>query len=181
MTLFNEKFEKAVAVVLKHEGGYSDNPKDPGGATQHGISLRYLLEAKLDLNHDGKVNADDIRQMTVEQAKNIYWRDWWLKYRYDEITSTLIATKVFDLAVNMGGNAAHKVVQRAINMASPAGLVVDGILGKRSFAALNTIAVPLLMEEICSEAQAKYKRIVAANPNLAWALKGLLNRAAWGL
>lgn len=180
MTVNLEKFEKAVKVVLDHERGYSDNPKDPGGATKWGISLRYLLESKNDINHDGKIDAEDIRGLKVEQAKQIYLHDWWMRYKYDQITSTLVATKTLDLSVNMGGDAAHKVIQRAINMLSINPIKEDGIIGSKTLHYLNSLNVKDLMEEICAEAEAKYKRVVAKNPNLNWALHGFLNRAAWG-
>jgi lysozyme family protein len=60
-------FNQAVKVILQHEGGYVDNPNDPGGATNYGISLRFLADhpESGDFNGDGEVDAEDIANMTV--------------------------------------------------------------------------------------------------------------------
>ena len=68
-------FESAVEKVLKHEGGYVDHANDPGGATNYGISLRFVKQSTgidLDVDGDGDIDADDIKAMTPEQAKEIY-------------------------------------------------------------------------------------------------------------
>ena len=56
-----QRFEEAIKVILKHEGGYSNDKDDPGGATDYGISLRFLQDHDIDLNGDGKVNEMDIK------------------------------------------------------------------------------------------------------------------------
>lgn len=81
-------FERAVEFVLKHEGGYVDNPNDPGGETKYGISKRAYPEL-------------DIKNLTEEKAKEIYHRDYWLKSGCEKIASGLDIV-VFDTAVNCG-------------------------------------------------------------------------------
>ncbi len=82
-------FEKAVAVVLRHEGGYVNDPDDPGGETNYGISKRAYPHL-------------DIARLTVEQAKAIYRADYWERIAGDSLTSQHYANALLDTAVNMG-------------------------------------------------------------------------------
>jgi lysozyme family protein len=126
-------FDKAINTVLKHEGLFSNDPSDPGGATKYGISLRFLrtLEGLGDVDNDGDIDVNDIMKMSLQDAIGIYKSQWWDKYRYEEILDISLATKVLDLSVNMGASQAHKLVQKAL------GLKADGVLGDKSIAALN--------------------------------------------
>ena len=62
------KFEDYLKVILKHEGLYSNHPKDPGSSTMMGISLRFLKMKGIDINNDGDINIKDIKELTVEKA-----------------------------------------------------------------------------------------------------------------
>src|SRR5574343_1427713 len=98
----DERFLKAVARVLEHEGGYVNDPADAGGETKYGISKRSYPHL-------------NIMALTREQAKKIYYRDWWRRYGYDMIADAGLAAKTFDLSVNMGAKQAHKLLQRSVN------------------------------------------------------------------
>ncbi|KQC03133.1 MAG: hypothetical protein APR55_07045, partial [Methanolinea sp. SDB] len=108
-----------------HEGGYVNDPDDPGGETKFGISRKRYPDL-------------DIRNLTREQAIQIYRRDYWLANSYDLIQDLDVAAKIFDLAVNIGPPAANKILQKSIN-ATKAGacLEVDGIVGPKSLSSLN--------------------------------------------
>ena len=81
-------FEKALKFVLKWEGGYSNDPRDPGGETKYGISKRSYPEL-------------DISKLTLKQAEEIYYQNYWLKTGCDELPYPFNIV-VFDTAVNMG-------------------------------------------------------------------------------
>ena len=81
-------FERAIEFVLKHEGGYVDNPADPGGETRFGISKKTYP-------------ALDIRNLTIEAAKEIYRRDYWQKSGCEALEWPL-SLVVMDSAVNCG-------------------------------------------------------------------------------
>lgn len=174
----------AMPTILMHERGYVNNKNDPGGPTNFGISLRFLLSTgdldkdgwiDGDVNHDDKINADDIKDMTVDEATKIYALYFWNKYDYGNIEDQEIATKIFDLSVNMGAMGAHKCVQRALRAASGLMLDEDGILGAQSIKAIN-LANPLkLLPAIKSEA-AGYYRAIRYKGRQDF-LKGWLNRA----
>ena len=102
-------FEEAVELVFLHEGGYIDDPDDPGGATRFGISRRSHPDI-------------DIANLTRRRASEIYRQQYWIRCRCDDLPSPL-ATLVFDAAVNQGPEAAIRMLQRAV------GAVVDGVIG----------------------------------------------------
>ena len=175
-------FEKAVEKVLEHEGGYVDNKADPGGATNYGISLRFVKQSTgidLDVDGDGDIDADDIKAMTPDQAKEIYKTEFWEKYGYDKIEDAGVATKVFDMCVNMGPRQAHKLVQRACNkVADTDALTVDGLLGEKSFSAINDINLNTSILDPIRNVQADfYTALAAQKPRLQVFLKGWLRRA----
>lgn len=159
----SSNFELAMVTVLEHEGGYVDNIHDPGGATNYGISLRWLDSIDLadaDIDRDGDVDADDIKAMTPTEAKKFYRKYWWTKYKYDEIASPGVAIKVMDMSVNMGGKQAHKLVQRALRAV---GVEVkdDGVLGPISFAAINTATPTFLIPALrCTQAGFYYALVL---------------------
>jgi lysozyme family protein len=170
-------FDTAIITVLKHEGGYVNDPQDPGGATNFGISLKYLhslgdLWSHFDFDFDGDVDAEDIKKMTKEEAIEIYRQYWWDKNQYERILNQQIATKVFDLAVNMGSVQAHKCMQRAIRSVSGDLLVEDGILGSKSIQALNTANPNELLAAYRSEVAGFYRSL-----NKPKYINGWLNRA----
>lgn len=113
-------FEQAVAMVLKHEGGYVNDSRDPGGETRFGISKRAYPDV-------------DILRLTEDEAKAIYKRDYWDKLRTDEIPEPL-AICLFDAAVNMGRDKAVRLLQRACGVAQ------DGVMGGNTIAAANRLS-----------------------------------------
>ena len=175
-------FEKAIPIILKHEGGLVDHKADPGGITNFGISLRFLKDFPEDgdINADGVVNAEDIRNMTVRDAMKIYHKHWWVKYRYDLINDQTIATKIFDLSVNMGAKRDHMLLQQALNKAFGMKLTVDGIIGPATRAVINAIEddkEQVLLTAYCDEAWGFYQRLIANKPELGVFRNGWRNRA----
>ncbi|PWR17651.1 glycoside hydrolase family 108 protein [Zavarzinia aquatilis] len=178
------RFRAAVDFLWPHEGGLVNDPVDPGGITNWGVSLRFAKSCgdldgdgrlDLDLDGDGDVDADDIRRMTKPDAAYVYWLYWWQRYRYGELHLP-IATKVLDLAVNMGAKQAHKVVQRAAR-AHGRTLLDDGDLGPASRSALRSLGNADILPAIRSEAAGFYRGLVAARPASSKYLGGWLNRA----
>lgn len=175
-------FEKAIPRILLHEGGYVNNPSDPGGHTNYGITLGLIQDLHLDLNHDGTINYVDIKGMSVEDAKSIYRRQWWDKYQYGTINDQTLATKVFDFSVNMGSSRAHKLLQQAINSVTGGCLVVDGILGSSTFRVINeALKTPEQQQKVLdaysNAVWAFYTSLAEKNPKLKTFLRGWRNRA----
>lgn len=159
-------FHLAVAVVLQHEGGFVNNAKDPGGATNFGISLRYLRQYRCN------TIVEDIKNLTREEAIKIYQADWWEQHNYNAIYHQAIATKVFDLAVNMGAKQAHICLQRALRAATGNPLSEDGVLGEKTVVAINTAHPEILLAAFKSEAAGFYRLLHKPEFETGW-----LNRA----
>jgi lysozyme family protein len=159
----DNKFEKAVQRVLEFEGGYSNDPSDAGGETKYGISKRSYPNL-------------DIRNLTVAGAKLIYYRDFWEPQLYGDFESVELAEKVFDLAVNIGTNRAHTLLQRALRaVGNP--VKEDGILGKVTLAAVNSADAGELLAALRSEAAGYYRSIVTKNASQNRFINGWLKRA----
>lgn len=179
-------FAKAIPFVLANEGGFINHANDPGGATNYGISLRFLkaigdfdddgwLDG--DLDHDGDVDVDDIRNMTEHEAIEFYLRRFWRPNKYQRINSQHVATKVLDLTVNMGSRQSHKLLQRALRACGKE-VVEDGLLGNKTFAAVNAANEECLLTSLRSEAAGFYRILVALKPEERMPFKrGWLNRA----
>ena len=160
---FSKKFEQAITRVLKNEGGYTNDQYDGGGETKFGISKRSYPNL-------------DIRSLTLDGAKLIYYRDFWAPQHYEQINSFAIAEKIFDLAVNVGTPKAHIVLQRALR-AVGFRVKEDGILGKITLAAINAANENALLAAIRSESAGYYRSIVAANSSQSRFINGWLNRS----
>ena len=158
------KFVQAVGAVLKHEGGYVNDPDDPGGETKYGISKRSYPDL-------------DIANLTEEQASEIYYRDWWRQYKYDLIEDATVAAKVLDLSVNMGPSAAHKCLQRALHACGRRDVAIDGIIGPQTLEATNAANPLMLLAALRAEAAAHYRALAQADPKRRKFLTGWLNRA----
>lgn len=128
------RFARCFALLDRpgREGGYVNHPADPGGATNHGISLRYAKTrgTMFDLDRDGDVDADDIRLVTRETAGPAYRADFWNAVRGDELPAG-IDHVVFDFAVNSGPGRAIRFLQAA------SGVVADGVFGPKTLAAVS--------------------------------------------
>lgn len=162
-TLNDERFEHAVSFVLAHEGGYSNDIDDDGGETKFGISKRSYPDI-------------DVDTLTIDQAKAIYKRDFCEPQLYKDIKDVNLATKVFDLAVNMGSNWAHRLVQRDLR-ATGQDILEDGILCPMTLAAINQADLSDLLAALKSEAAGYYRTLAATKPKRAKFLKGWLKRA----
>lgn len=112
---FDEAFER----LIGHEGGYVNDPRDPGGETKYGISKR---------SHPG----EDIAGMTLERAKAIYLHDYWGPAGCDAAPDN-VKFDLFDMAVNSGVKRATLTLQRAV------GETEDGILGPRTLQAVQSM------------------------------------------
>ncbi len=155
-------FNLAMPCVLQHEGGFVDNARDPGGATHFGISLRFLQQ----INPDATVH--DIDLLSEADAINIYQQLWWNRYHYAAIDAQCIATKVLDLAINMGCYQAHLCLQRAIRAATGVNVVEDGILGEESLRAINAANPIALLAAFKSEAAGFYRSLRQTQFEKGW-------------
>ena len=132
-----ENFSNSLRLVLKHEGGFSNHPADPGGATMLGVTKR-VWEA-----YTGDVVTEaDMKQLTPEDVAPLYKRDYWDKCSCDALPAG-VDYAVFDYAVNSGVMRACKVLQATL------GVVTDGKVGPATVAAAR--ASEGLIQRYCGE------------------------------
>lgn len=113
--------------ILKAEGGFVNDPDDPGGPANHGITLNTLKRLGHDLNQDGRVDIADLKQLSTTQAVQIFIKDYFYKPQIDQLPHMLHAP-VFDMYVNAGSHAI-KVLQRTL-MLFDMEITVDGVIGQ---------------------------------------------------
>jgi len=103
-------YDEALRRLLVHEGGYSNHPSDPGGPTNFGITLAdYRKYVEPD------ATADDVRDMSVDEAKAIYRKRYWDAQRCDELPCG-VDYSVFDYGVNSGIGRSGKVLRRVVGL-----------------------------------------------------------------
>lgn len=129
-------FDFAHKFTSKWEGGYVNHPKDPGGATNFGVSLRWLKDEGIDINGDGKIDINDIHTLTPDKATELFKNEFWNRLKCDQLPK-LVATVTYDAAINVGRGQAIKFLQRACNKVKENSLVVDGLIGPNTIKVVN--------------------------------------------
>jgi lysozyme family protein len=158
------EFEPAFNFMIPHEGGYVNDPDDPGSETNFGISKRSYPDL-------------DIAALTLEDAAAIYQRDFWDNQYYSEIKSQPVANKVFDLAVNMGTNRAHVLAQRSCGDCGHP-VKEDGHIGPFTVLAINQSDEELMLHSLRFHAAKFYRDLATTSSSRMKFLAGWLRRAA---
>lgn len=114
-------YEKCLEIILHHEGGYVNHPKDPGGETNLGVTKRVYEEWG---------GTKDMKDLTVEDVAPIYQKNYWNRVRGDDLPAGLDLC-VFDFGVNAGTGRSAKFLQRLV------GTTVDGGIGPATLRAVN--------------------------------------------
>lgn len=165
MTGFDLAFER----VVGHEGGFGADPKDRGNWTTGIIGQGALRGTKFGISAMSYPDLD-IKNLTLEQAKAIYKRDFWDRAKGDQY-DTAIAYQLFDIAVNNGNGNAVRMLQRA------AGVADDGQVGALTIAAVKSLTVTDVIMRLNAE------RLLFITKLSTWATygKGWTNRVAGNL
>lgn len=169
----------AFRLLMQHEGLYSDNKNDPGGPTKYGISLRFLKNQHSlppDINLDGDVNAQDIKNLNIQQASEIYDTEFWNKLKLKNINSQPLANMVMGMCVNAGIREGIKMLQEAINLAGDDKVVVDGYFGPKTLEECNSLDSRNLIMSYKITACNFYKKIIEYNSGLRVFYSGWLKR-----
>ncbi|WP_290685232.1 MULTISPECIES: holin-associated N-acetylmuramidase [unclassified Haematobacter] len=126
----------AEEIVLR-EGGYVNDPDDPGGATNLGITLKTLRGLGLDIDGDGRVTENDLLALTPPMATDIYLEHYWRRPRLDLLPGAL-QPPVFDMRVHSGDTAVRLLQEMLGRLGQPC--AVDGIVGPQTAAATRRAA-----------------------------------------
>jgi len=152
-------FDGIIDMVLQHEGGYVNDPADPGGETKYGISKRAYPNV-------------NIKNLTKNDAKEIYKEDYWGVGKCDKIPPHLRHI-YFDMCVNFGIGKAVGVLQRAANSKSGNRLDIDGKLGPLTLGSIKNLEV----DRVRSFRVLRFAEITINNPNLSKFWVGWYRRA----
>jgi len=132
-----ENWEKAFQAVLKHEGGFVNHPKDPGGMTNLGVTKKVWEEFV-----GREVDEREMRALTPDVVKPLYKKNYWDKIKGDQLPSG-VDYAAYDLAVNSGTGRAAKYLQRI------AGVPDDGVIGPKSMDAILACDPVETVDAIC--------------------------------
>lgn len=154
----DRNFARSLSLALKEEGGWADNPKDPGGATQKGVTLANFRRFV-------KPNAtkEDLRKITDEQLATVYRRHYWNEVNGSELPDGVDCVTM-DYAINSGPSRSAKALQKVV------GVVEDGKIGPATIEAIKEKGLGVVVNLLCDERLAFMKRAKGS----AGALKGKL-------
>lgn len=165
-----------IAATIAVEGGYVNDPKDPGGETNMGVTKRVAVE-------HGYVGP--MRTLPREVATSIYYQSYMVKPGYDLLVplDAAVAEELYDTNVNMGSVRPSSWFQLSINELCGTKLVVDGKVGQGTIAAFagcqkrigSTTMCVVMLDKLDARQKAEYDRLVRVNPNLQKFYRGWVN------
>ena len=135
-------FDRALTLTLKHEGGWSNHPADPGGATNMGVTIGPLRRLGIDVDGDGDSDLADLRGLKHEHVARVYRAFYWDAVKGDLLPSG-VDLAMFDFAVNSGPSRAAQHLQRIL------GVTADGDIGPKALAALDKASPVRVVEALC--------------------------------
>jgi lysozyme family protein len=149
-------FSRAIEVVLRNEGGYSNRPSDKGGETNFGISK-------------AQYPNEDIKNLTKDKAIAIYYRDYWIPMDLEILSNTDLILQLLDMGVLAGPRTAIKLLQRLV------GTIADGFLGQMTLKAINEFDGDVV-DEYTKRRKLFYVTLVQKDESQRPNLKGWINR-----
>ena len=151
-------YQTAFDKVIGHEGGYVNHPSDPGGETKYGISKNTYSDL-------------DIKNLTKDEARQLYRNDYWDKYKIYSILDYFLAEKAIIAIVNIGPTNGIICLQRAVRAVTGRILKEDGVLGSKTSSSINVCDETSLIAAYKSELAGYYRSLNHPYED------GLLNRA----
>jgi len=149
-------FNRCILVILENEGGLIDHPNDPGGLTNMGICKRNYPDL-------------DIKNLTRNQAIEIYFRDYWSPMNLTGIYNENLILQVFDMGVNAGIRKAIKMLQKIVEVNQ------DGFIGPITTEEVNNFELDIT-DLYIQERKRYYITLAKRKPDLQVFLAGWLNR-----
>ena len=153
---YPEIYLRCINVILESEGGYTDDPQDPGGKTNFGLSQRSYPDI-------------DIRELTKETAIEIYYKDYWIPMNVQPIPIDELTLHVFDHGINTGQKIAVRLLQRLVGVSD------DGYIGEITLKGIDDYTGNIV-DEYIKRRKLFYVTLVQNKPELRKFLKGWLNR-----
>ncbi|WP_410217568.1 holin-associated N-acetylmuramidase [Paracoccus sp. (in: a-proteobacteria)] len=147
--------EEIARDIVAREGGFVNDPDDPGGATNHGVTIGTLRALGMDVNKDGRIDVADVRALTRAQAEQVFIEHYFRKPKLAELPEPLQAS-IFDMYVNAGANAV-KILQKLITRMGFRA-TADGVVGPLTIASAQEAvqAAPLHLADAYGIARRNY-------------------------
>lgn len=171
MIKLNDTQKSIITYILKDEGGYTNNPQDHGGPTNFGITLKDLAEWR-----GQPVTAQDVENMQLSEAQEIYY-EWYLKpMSIDQIKSMAIATALADTGILYGSVTTIRLAQ-TVCKGFGYGLVVDGMVGPITLKALNMVNPSLFIKNLHDQIISRIDEIISHDESQVVFKEGWTDRA----
>ena len=162
------EIKKLAPWILKWEGGFVNDPLDKGGATNKGVTIAVWKSQGYDKDGDGDIDVADLKLITIEDATNIMKKNYWDRWKADQIKSQAVANTLVDWVWG-SGKWGIIIPQRIL------GLKDDGIVGAKTLEAINN-AKPEFLDKLYLARFNFLDGIVASNPSQKRFIKGWKNR-----
>ena len=168
-------FELEISELLKAEGGYSNDPKDKGGETNYGITIKKAREH----GYQG-----EMKDLPLDFAKKIYKDDYWDTLNLNQVNDQKLAGVLFNFGVNCGIRTACKTLQRTLNLLNRDNIswfdtIIDGIMGLKTMSIINSISaidVNYVTKVVIGLQFERYVQIVESDVTQEKFFRGWINR-----
>jgi len=163
-------WDKSFDMVIAHEGGFTNDERDPGNKLldgRKGSTMLGCTQANWEKYIGHEVTQDDMKALKKEDVKPLYKRDYWDAVRGDDLPAG-VDYAVFDFAINAGPAAARKMIQKAL------GVTADGSIGPATMKAIQEAEGKDLLDKFSHSKEAFYKSL----PTFQTYGKGWLKRVA---
>lgn len=160
------RFAECLAFVLQREGGYVNNPNDPGGATNMGVTQRTFDKWR----DDHAQPRADVKTLDIQEAADIYQALYWNPAACEQLPPPLDLIQ-FDTAVNEGPGTAARMLQTALVLP-----IIDGTLGPKTLKAASTCDPLATFARYANQRSMRYIGLAIADPNKRVFLRGWLHR-----
>ncbi|CAB4132222.1 Peptidoglycan binding domain containing protein [uncultured Caudovirales phage] len=166
----NNNWDKAFELVIAHEGGFTNDQRDPGNHLpdgREGCTMWGCTQANWEKYIGRQVTQEDMKALSKEDVKPLYKRDYWDAVKGDELPAG-VDYAAFDFAINAGPSRSRKMIQTAL------GVTADGAIGPATIAAIKAADGEELLQKFSDAKEAFYRSL----PTFATYGKGWLKRVA---
>ncbi len=178
----SETIRAAILKTLEHEGGFVNNPRDPGGPTNMGFTLKTMIAHGMDVNDDDIVDINDVKCLTKPRAMDYYAELYFFDVKF-HLAPECLQEQMFDHGVLFGQHNAVRLLQKLLNAEGFYHIATDGIMGPRTANAakewLKKRGTSIMADYCIARRDAAFAK-AERYPNLQWAVVNEAgNKGGW--